>query len=117
MPTFGAVRKVQLANDFEVKRPLTVSMCALSPPAQSAQLAQPAESSAQLNREPSTDSHIVSIVSLSRRMLADVLKSVEHISDVNRATHTLSMNARIEAARPGQRGPVFNDARGVPLQV
>ena len=36
--------------------------------------APPAEASAQLNREASTDSHIESIVSLSRRMLADVLK-------------------------------------------
>jgi hypothetical protein len=40
-------------------------------------------------------------------MLADVLQSADHISDVNRATHVLSMNARIEAARAGSAGLGF----------
>lgn len=55
----------------------------------------------------SIDHHIESVVSLSRRMLDDVLKSVQHISDVNRATGVLSMNARIEAARAGSAGVGF----------
>lgn len=55
----------------------------------------------------STDNHIESIVALSKRMQADVLTSVGHISDLNRATHILSMNARIEAARAGDAGAGF----------
>jgi hypothetical protein len=55
----------------------------------------------------SIDQHIESVVDLSRRMLSDVLQSVDHISGVNRATHVLSMNARIEAARAGSAGLGF----------
>lgn len=57
--------------------------------------------------ETSTDSSIESIVELSRRMQADVLTSVKHISEVNRATHILAMNARIEAAHAGVAGAGF----------
>jgi Methyl-accepting chemotaxis protein (MCP) signalling domain len=57
--------------------------------------------------EISIDQHIESVVGLSRRMLDDVLGSVEHISDVNRATRMLSINARIEAARAGSAGAGF----------
>jgi hypothetical protein len=55
----------------------------------------------------SIDQHIESVVGLSRRMLSDVLQSVDRISGVNRATHVLSMNARIEAARAGNAGLGF----------
>lgn len=65
------------------------------------------QSRAALVTETSTDSSIESIVELSRRMQADVLKSVEHISEVNRATHILAMNARIEAAHAGAAGAGF----------
>jgi hypothetical protein len=57
--------------------------------------------------ETSTDTSIDSIVALSKRMQADVLKAVAHISEVNRATHILSMNARIEAAHAGKAGAGF----------
>jgi Methyl-accepting chemotaxis protein (MCP) signalling domain len=57
--------------------------------------------------EVSTDHHIDSVVSLSRLMLNDVLESVQHISNINRATRILSMNARIEAARAGTAGVGF----------
>ncbi|MFI4913952.1 MAG: methyl-accepting chemotaxis protein [Steroidobacterales bacterium] len=57
--------------------------------------------------DSSIDHHIESVIGLSRRMLGDVLQSVSHISGVNRATHVLSMNARIEAARAGSAGMGF----------
>ena len=57
--------------------------------------------------EYSVDNQIESVVSLSRQMLSDVLRSADHISDVNRVTHVLSMNARVEAARAGAVGMGF----------
>ncbi|MFT3907644.1 MAG: methyl-accepting chemotaxis protein [Steroidobacteraceae bacterium] len=58
--------------------------------------------------EASVDHHVEAVISLSRRMLDDVLESVSHISAVNRASQMLSMNARIEAARAGNAGLGFS---------
>ena len=55
----------------------------------------------------SVEKQIQTVVSLSRRMLDDVEKALERISQVNRATHILSMNARVEAARAGETGRGF----------
>jgi hypothetical protein len=59
-------------------------------------------------KDSSVDQHMESVIQLSRRMLHDVLKSADHISEVNRATHVLSLNARIEAARAGSSGLGFS---------
>jgi hypothetical protein len=47
------------------------------------------------------------LVDLSRRMLANVTDTAERITQINRETRILSMNARVEAARAGAAGAGF----------
>lgn len=71
--------------------------------------------SAGLETAPATDAReevtvetrIGSVVDLSRRMLGEVVTVAEQIADINRATHILSMNARVEAVRAGIVGAGF----------
>lgn len=47
------------------------------------------------------------LVDLSRKMLANVVDTAEQITQINRETRILSMNARVEAARAGTVGAGF----------
>src|SRR3954463_10474808 len=53
----------------------------------------------------SFDLHL--LVDLSRKMMANVIDTAEQITQINRATRILSMNARVEAARAGAVGAGF----------
>ena len=57
--------------------------------------------------DASFDVHLQSVVDLSRKMLANVIDTAEQITQINRATRILSMNARVEAARAGAIGAGF----------
>lgn len=48
-----------------------------------------------------------SVVDLSRKMLANVMETAEQITQINRETRILSMNAGVEAARAGAAGAGF----------
>jgi methyl-accepting chemotaxis protein len=56
-----------------------------------------------------TSSHVdlQSVVDLSRKMLANVMETAGQITQINRETRILSMNARVEAARAGAAGAGF----------
>ncbi|MET0291966.1 MAG: cache domain-containing protein [Steroidobacteraceae bacterium] len=57
--------------------------------------------------DQTVEERINGIVELSRRMLGEVATVAQRIADINRATHVLSMNARVEAARAGTAGAGF----------
>lgn len=57
--------------------------------------------------DQSVDTHIRSVINLSRNMLTEVVQALERINDINRTIHILSMNARVEAARAGDAGRGF----------
>jgi hypothetical protein len=55
--------------------------------------------------DSSFDHHL--LVDLSRKIMANVVDTAEQITQINRATRILSMNARVEAARAGAIGAGF----------
>jgi hypothetical protein len=55
----------------------------------------------------SVDDHIVAVSGLSRSLQADLIGALERISEINRMTSIISMNARVEAARVGRVGAGF----------
>ena len=57
--------------------------------------------------DTSFDVHLQSVVDLSRKMMSNVIETAEQITQINRATRILSMNARVEAARAGAVGAGF----------
>src|SRR4051794_24591845 len=57
--------------------------------------------------DTSFDVHLQSVVGLSRKMMANVIDTAGQITQFNRATRILSMNARVEAARAGAIGAGF----------
>jgi hypothetical protein len=69
--------------------------------------ASPLASQAAARAELSVESRISEVVALSRRMLGEVTTVAQRIADINRATHVLSMNARVEAVRAGVVGAGF----------
>lgn len=58
-------------------------------------------------RGAAVEQHIAAISGLSTALLKDLDGALEQISEVNRTTHLLSVNARIEAARAGDAGNSF----------
>ncbi|PMR73746.1 methyl-accepting chemotaxis protein [Billgrantia endophytica] len=60
-----------------------------------------------VERGSAVEQHIADISSLSDAMLRGVDAALEQITEVNRATHLLSVNARIEAALANEAGVGF----------
>ncbi|WP_369943463.1 methyl-accepting chemotaxis protein [Xanthomonas medicagonis] len=58
--------------------------------------------------EPGIDDHIRAVVGLSDQLLGQLRRSLQRIDEINRTTHVISMNARIESARIGQAGRGFS---------
>ncbi|WP_058361510.1 methyl-accepting chemotaxis protein [Xanthomonas translucens] len=54
------------------------------------------------------DDHIRSVVGLSDQLLGQLRQSLQRIDEINRTTHVISMNARIESARIGHAGRGFS---------
>jgi len=54
------------------------------------------------------DDHIRSVVGLSDQLLIQLRRSLQRIDEINRTTHVIAMNARIESARIGQAGRGFS---------
>ncbi len=55
----------------------------------------------------STEELVARVVALSQAMRRHVTGAVDHMQEINRGIHLLSMNARIEAARAGSAGAGF----------
>ncbi|WP_235426717.1 methyl-accepting chemotaxis protein [Xanthomonas cerealis] len=58
--------------------------------------------------EAPIDDHIRSVAGLSDQLLGQLRQSLQRIDEINRTTHVISMNARIESARIGQAGRGFS---------
>jgi len=57
--------------------------------------------------EAGVDDHIRSVAGLSDQLLGQLRRSLARIDEINRTTHVISMNARIESARIGSAGRGF----------
>ena len=69
--------------------------------------ASPPAMGAGATRGTAVEQHIAAISTLSTTLLTGLDTALEQISGVNRTTHLLSVNARIEAARAGDAGHSF----------
>jgi len=59
------------------------------------------------NSTVSVDDHIVAVSRMSRALQSELLGALERITEINRTTSIISMNARVEAARVGSVGAGF----------
>ncbi len=57
--------------------------------------------------DASVDDHIRSVAHLSESLLGQLRRSLQRIEEINRTTHVISMNARIESVRIGAAGRGF----------